>query len=157
MWVEPRAWDCPVGRDHGWSELGWRGSSKAVMIRGWMGSPLGGYRCLGQPGRWCVLAGGFRALRCSLGGSLEASIRGVPIRPRVLNRLRYVAVEAEGLKFPKIHCGNSIVFAERLRTETGRTLGVRCPKREDGIQGLTCPIPSRRLSWQRGVNALQLP
>lgn len=66
-------------------------------------------------------------------------------------------MEAEGLGTPKIHRETSTIFAGRLRMETGRTLVYDAPKREDGIQGLTCPFPSRRLSWQRGGNALQLP
>ena len=70
---------------------------------------------------------------------------------------RVAEVEAEGLETPNFHCGNSTVFAERLRTGTGHTLVYDAPMREDGIQGLTCPFPSCRLSWQRGANALQLP
>lgn len=65
-----------------------------------------------------------------------------------LNQIRDGEVEAEGLITPQNHCDASTGFAERLRSETGRALGVRCAQERRGIRGLTCPFPSRRFSWQ---------
>ena len=46
----------------------------------------------------------------SLRGSPGAGTHGVPTRSWVLNRLRDVEVDAEGLSIPKIHCDTSAIL-----------------------------------------------
>ena len=69
----------------------------------------------------------------SLRGSPETGTHGVPTRPWVLDRLRDVKANAEGLRTPKIHCDAATnllgVFVQRQAVP----MVYDTPKRAEGF------------------------
>lgn len=87
-------------------------------------------------------------LQRSLRGSPEAGTHGVPTRSLGTELTQGFGGGCRGGENPQNPLRHLHHFARCLRAETGCTHGVRYPQARRGIRGLTCPFPSRRLSWQ---------